>query len=105
MDNTITVVINTILPQFISFLAGAAGVWFFRQRAMENAVKCLLRDRLIIAYNYHIKQGHSVQRDEYRSTLDMGEAYEKMSGKNGYIARILEEYRNAPLAGKEGEIL
>lgn len=105
MDNTITVVINTILPQFISFLAGAAGVWFFRQRAMENAVKCLLRDRIIQAYNYHIKHGHSIQRDEYRSTLDMGDAYNALDGKNGYIHKILDVYKEAPLGGKEGEIL
>nr|DAH24433.1 MAG TPA: hypothetical protein [Caudoviricetes sp.] len=105
MDPVIDVLINSILPQFLSFLAGAAGVWFFRQRAMENAVKCLLRDRIITAYNYHIKQGHSIQRDEFRSMLDMGEAYEKMSGKNGYITRIIDEYRDAPLGGKEGEIL
>lgn len=76
-----------------------------RQTALENAIKCLLRDRLIQAYNYHIKSGHSVQRDEYTSFVDMADAYETLSGSNGYIETIVEKYTNAPLKGKEGEIL
>lgn len=76
-----------------------------KQTALENAIKCLLRDRLIQAYNYHIKNEHSVQRDEYNSFVDMAAAYETLSGGNGYIKTIVEKYTKAPLKGKEGEIL
>lgn len=76
-----------------------------RQNALENAIKCMLRDRMIQAYNYHIKSGHSVQRDEYNNFVDMATAYETLSGGNGYIKTIVDKYTNAPLAGKEGEIL
>lgn len=76
-----------------------------RQMALENAIKCLLRDRLIQAYNYHIKNEHSVQRDEYTSFIDMAKAYGTLSGENGYIETIVEKYTKAPLKGKEGEIL
>lgn len=104
IDVILNILQQAALPS-LSFAAGACCTWFFRQRAMENAVKCLLRDRIIQAYNYHIKHGHSIQRDEYRSTLDMGDAYNALDGKNGYIHKIIEVYKEAPLGGKEGEIL
>ena len=105
MDQVIISTLKELAIPFLSFVFGSACTWFFRQKAQENAIKCLLRDRMIQGYNYHIKQNHTIQRDEYNSFMDMAEAYLKLKGPNGYLDKIIDDYRDSPLNGKEKETL
>lgn len=97
--------LSTVAPTVLTFAAGACCTWFWRQKAIENAVKCLLRDRILQAYNYHVMGRHSIQRDEYNAVMDMITAYSHLKGKNGYMEKIAKEYEESGIEGKEGMIL
>ena len=67
-----------------------------RQDAIEGGIKCLLRERLI-----QMHRDNAVTLEEYNSRDDMQACYSILKGKNGYMDKISEEYKNAPLSGKE----
>lgn len=71
-----------------------------RQDALEEGVKCLLRDRIIQAHRYHVVEGHEVSAEEYNSGRDMIASYLTLKGSNGYIEHIAEEYEKAPISGQ-----
>lgn len=71
-----------------------------RQDALEEGVKCLLRDRIIQAYRHHVVDGHEVSAEEYTSSEDMIKSYKVLKGGNGYIERIAEEYERSPIDGQ-----
>ena len=72
-----------------------------RQDAIEGGIKCLLRERLIQMHRDHVINGNAVTLEEYNSRDDMQACYSILKGKNGYMDKISEEYKNAPLSGKE----
>lgn len=72
-----------------------------RQDAIEEGVKCLLREHIIQVYRYHVVNGSGLNRDEYRSGKDMIDCYEVLEGRNGYMERIAKEFLDAPISGKD----
>ena len=71
-----------------------------RQDALEAGVKCLLREQIINSHRYHVINGHEVSPDEYNSGRDMIDCYCILQGKNGYMERIAQEYKDAPISGQ-----
>lgn len=71
-----------------------------RQDALEEGVKCLLRDRIIQAHRYHVIEGHEVSAEEYTSSEDMIASYRVLKGDNGYIDRLAQEYKESPISGQ-----
>lgn len=71
-----------------------------RQDAIEEGVKCLLREQIIQAHRYHVVKGNGLTPDEYNSGRDMIECYCVLQGRNGYMERIAKEYQDAPISGQ-----
>lgn len=71
-----------------------------RQGALEEGVKCLLREQIIQAHRYHVVQGHEISSEEYNSGKDMIASYLTLKGSNGYIEHIAKEYEDAPISGQ-----
>lgn len=71
-----------------------------RQDALEEGVKCLLREQIIQAHRYHVIEGHEISSEEYNSGSDMIASYLTLKGSNGYIEHIAEEYEKAPISGQ-----
>lgn len=101
--------LNQILVAVISYVIPAASItmlgWLIktfkkdraRQQALEEGLKCLLRDRIIAAHRYHVIEGHDVSHEEYNSMADMIASYTALKGTNGYIERIAAEYIESPI--------
>lgn len=68
-----------------------------RQDALEEGVKCLLRDRIIQGHRYHVVSGNAVSDEEYSSVQNMIECYKTLKGKNGFIEHIAAEYIKSPI--------
>ncbi len=65
--------------------------------AIEEGVKCLLRDRIIQGHRYHVVSGNAVSDEEYSSVQNMIECYKTLKGKNGFIDHIAAEYIKSPI--------
>ena len=101
-DQIIVAVISYVIPAASITMLG----WIIkafrkdrtRQQALEEGLKCLLRDRIIAAHRYHVIEGHEVSHEEYNAMTDMIASYTALKGANGYIERIAKEYTEAPVA-------
>ena len=99
LDQIIVAVISYVIPAAsITMLGWLLKMDRARQQALEEGLKCLLRDRIIAAHRYHVIEGHEVSHEEYNAMADMIASYTALKGANGYIERIAKEYTEAPVA-------
>lgn len=102
LDQIIVAVISYVIPAASITMLGWLLKMFktdrARQLALEEGLKCLLRDRIIAAHRYHVIEGHEVSHEEYNAMADMIASYTALKGANGYIERIAKEYTEAPVA-------
>lgn len=102
LDQIIAAAISYFVPAasltMIGWLVKAIKSDRNRQLALEEGLKCLLRERIISAHKYHIINRNDVSHEEYNSTIDMYHSYTALKGSNGYIDRIAKEYIEAPVS-------
>lgn len=92
--------VSTLSMAMLGWLVHAIRSNRSRQDALEDGVKCLLREQIIHAHRYHVVQGHEISSEEYNSGKDMIASYLTLKGSNGYIEHIAKEYEDAPISGQ-----
>lgn len=97
--------VNTVISYIVPSITLALIMWVIkeikkrakRDDALEEGVKCLLRDRIIQGHRYHVVSGNAVSDEEYSSVQNMIECYKTLKGKNGFIDHIAVEYIKSPI--------
>lgn len=97
--------VNAIISYIIPSITLALIMWAIKEikkrakhdDALEEGVKCLLRDRIIQGHRYHVVSGNAVSDEEYSSVQNMIECYKTLKGKNGFIDHIAAEYIKSPI--------
>lgn len=100
--------VNAIISYIIPSITLALIMWVIKEikkrakhdDALEEGVKCLLRDRIIQGHRYHVVSGNAVSDEEYSSVQNMIASYKALKGDNGYIDRLAEEYKQSPIVGQ-----
>lgn len=101
MSTLVSAIISYVVPSITLALI----MWVIKElkrrakhdNALEEGVKCLLRDRIIQGHRYHIVSGNAVSDEEYSSVQNMIECYKTLKGKNGFIDHIAAEYIKSPI--------